>query len=361
MLKAIGTTGGNKMKSAAISMLVTLFLVVTAVVSTPAPAAEGVNVFIRGAIFNEAAGTIDLPLFTGRTTDNRTVRYIITESSNRDDARARGVNWAPKLRNALLTTAVQNVSVSGGLVVFPATVDFSPVRTVMPDPTDGFPPMSFLPGARGETGYSPLITTGNGIVLNAPHVANDSGSHDRLVSIDLIAMRVTMHVTPAFYHDKDIWYISTESSLELAAALEEATFAPNLNFAPGLGSNDPRTSARASIVPFVNGPRGATNPERQGLQSALLGQGPPLNVTIEHPNNRGEIPRYSPLWDVHLAVWTAAAIAAGARTRLTHHDEIARAAINGLLDTGGTGPQNPDLGGLRASGFLVNCPIMALR
>lgn len=347
------------MKSAAMSVVVVFLLMAVAVVPAPAPAAEGVKVFIGGAVFNEAAGTIDLSLLTGRTTNNRTVRYIVTESSNRDDARARGVNWAPKLANALGTAAVQTVFVSGGVVVFPATVDFSPGRSVVPDPDDGFPPISFVPGALGETGYTPLITTGNGIVLNAPHVANDSGVHDRLVSID--GMRVTMRVTPAFYHDKDIWYISTESSLELAAALEEATFVPNLNAAPGLGSNDPRTSARASIIPFVNGPRGATNPERQGLQSALLGQGPPLNVTIEHPNNRGEIPRYSPLWDVHLGVWTAAAIAAGARTRLTHHDEIARAAINGLLETGGSGPQNPDLGGLRASGFLVNCPIMALR
>ena len=41
--------------------------------------------------------------------------------------------------------------------------------------------------------------------------------------------------------------------------------------------------------------------------------------------------------------------------------DIAEAVEDGLLVSGGNGPENPTLGGLRAAGFIVNCPIMALR
>jgi hypothetical protein len=43
-----------------------------------------------------------------------------------------------------------------------------------------------------------------------------------------------------------------------------------------------------------------------------------------------------------------------------HHADVARAVMDGFLMSGGFGPMNPDLGGLRAAGFIVNCPIMAM-
>ncbi len=349
------------MRRPTIGLLAVVAAIVFGVVAPADPAlAGGLKVFLANAIVNEPAGTITLPLFRG-THNGQDVWYIVTESSSRDDAEARGVNWAPKLANALGTAAVQSVSVVDGVVQFAETVDFSPTRVVVPGMTGfPFPPAVAMPGAHGDANYSPLITTGNGIVLNAPHVANSSGLQDRVRSIDFASRRVTLDLAAGFYHGKGILYISTEATDPVVAALEAATFAPNLNAAPGLGSNDPNSSARASIIPFVNGQTGIFNPERQGLQSALLGEGAPLNVTIEHPNNRGQIPRYSPLWDVHLAVWTDAAIAAGERRRLDHHDDIARAVEEELLVSGGAGPENPDLGGLRAAGVIVNCPIMAL-
>lgn len=308
---------------------------------------------------DEAEGTVTLPLFRG-THDGDDVFYIITESSDRDDAEeVREVNWAPKLANAIGTDAVQDVSVVGGVVQFEGTVDFSPTRVVVPGP-DGFPPAQAEPGSIGDADYSPLITTGDGIVLNASHVSNSSGLHDSVVEIDFDAMEVKLELVDGFYHGKDILYISPEASDAATAALEAATFAPNMNSAPGLGSNDPNTSARAAIIPFVNGETGVNNPERQGLNSALLDGLAPLNVTEEHPNHRGKIPLYSPLWDVHPARWTDDAIANGDRERLDHHDDIADAVEDGLLVSVGTGPQNPVLGGLRAAGFIVNCPIAAL-
>jgi len=47
-------------------------------------------------------------------------------SSDAADAKARGVIYAPKLKNALNTKAVQTVTRDGAVVTFPGTVDFSP-------------------------------------------------------------------------------------------------------------------------------------------------------------------------------------------------------------------------------------------
>ena len=302
--------------------------------------------------------TITLPLFKGKF-GSQDVYYILTESSSRSDAENRGLNYSPKLANALETPAVQTVESVNGVIQFKGTVDFSPQRVVVPSET-GFPPAVANPGSVGDANYSPLITYDGKIVLNAPQVANASGVHDSVISIDTGTMQVTLALVAGFYHGKEILYISTEASDFGTAALEESTFAPNLNAAPGLASGDPTTSARSAIVPFVNGQTGPGNPERQGLMSALLGEGPPLNVTEIHPRNKGKIPTYSPLWDVHPAVWTEFAIAAQERVLIDHHDDIADGFEDGFITSGGMGPANPELGGLRAAGFIVNCPIMWL-
>ena len=333
-------------------------IILVAGVTARSENSRGVELFLTSAFaIDNAAQTVTLPLFQGLTADGRDTWYIVTDSSDRDDARARGVNFAPKLGHAIGTAAVQNVGVGGGTVEFAGTVDFSPVRDVAPGPT-GFPPAKAQPGSIGDAAYSPLITTGDGIVLNAPQVANSSGLHDKVVSIDFANRRVTVALTAGFYNGHAILYLSTDASDTVPAALEASTFAPNMNAAPGLASDDKASSARAGIVPFVNGATGINNPERQGLTSALLGEGAPLNVTQHHPGNRDD--RYSPLWDVHPAVWTDAAIAANERRRLTSFQEIEGAVENGLLVSGGAGPSNPDLGGLKAGGFIVNCPIVEM-
>lgn len=327
--------------------------------AAPAYADGGVKLLVESAIaYDAAAGTITLPLFQGRQA-GQDVWYIVLDSSDRDDARARGVNWSPKLANAIAGGVVQTVAQGGAGVEFAGSVDFTPMREVVAGPT-GFPPEKADPGSRADEHYSPLMTTGNGVVLNAPHVANASGLHDRVVSIDYAARRVTLELTAGLYHGKGILYISTEASDAAVAALEAATFTPLLNAAPGLASGDPLSSSRAAIIPIVNGPTGLLNPQRQGLQSAVLGEGSPLNVTEIHPRNRGEIPTYSPLWDVHPAVWTDAAIAAGERRRIDHHEDVIDLFVAGKLVSGGEGPPNPDLGGLQAADFLVNCPVLIL-
>jgi hypothetical protein len=135
-------------------------------------------------------------------------------------------------------------------------------------------------------------------VINAPQVANSTGVHDKVVSIAADRKTVRLQLTDGFARKNAVRYLSTDASAEAPAALEGSTFAPRLAQAPRPG-DDSTDSGRAGLVAFVNGPTGPT--QRQGINSALLGQGDPLNVLAWLPNQG----RYSPLWDVHLTAWAA--------------------------------------------------------
>lgn len=308
----------------------------------------GRTLFIRSAI--EGAGnTVSLPLYRG-TSRGRTVYFIVLDSSDGNDAAARGVNVSQKLANARGSRAVQKVSIVNGLIDFPASVDFSPKRMVVAGP-NGFPPMTAIPGAQGEafgtTMYSPLIELPNGVVLNAPHVRNDSGQADKVLEIDWARGRVIMQETEGESNGRAVKYLSTDASIPLAAAVENVTLAPAPQFAPGLG-DDSTHSSRASLAAFVNGETGANNPQRQGLNSALLDGLDPLNLLRWTPNQG----RYSPLWDVHPAEWTLAAIASGRRVRVNDWSVLEGLVSDGQVTGPGATP-------FRAADFVVDCPIVS--
>ena len=197
-------------------------------------------------------------------------------------------------------------------------------------------------------GYSPLIELPDGTVLNASHVANDSGTHDKVIALDLAKRSVTLQESEGFYEGKVVYYVSFDASHPAVAALEAVTYAPALNAAPGLGSNDRTTSARSGLIPFVNGQTGADNLERQGLNSALLGEGDPLNIVQSAPNSD----RYSPLWDVYMARWSDAAVAAGNNVRQEDFDDVVKLAADGAIT-------QPDGAPWRANGIIVNCPLIS--
>ncbi len=327
-----------------------------------------------------SAKTVTLPLYAGETASGQPTLYVVTESSDAADAQRRGVNFSPKLAHALGTAAVQHVTVlnpsatlTNQIVRFAGTVDFSPKQVVVPGAAPNyFPPSQFQPGSVGDAAYSPLITTGNGVVLDAPQIANPSGVGDTVVALDPQHHTVTVSLFGGFYEDHPVLYTRFSASDPLLAAIESSTYTPNLNAAPGLASDDPATSAREAIVPIVNGPTGVTNPQRQGLNSALAGEGAPLNVIQEEPAQPSDISSqfYSPVWDVTPGLWTDAAIASGARARLTSVDTTTTSSVPSVeqqAETGAlvsppfaTGPRNPTVGGLRAANFVSLCPVMAV-
>jgi len=321
-------------------------LLATSLITAPAaPAAgSGRTLFVSSAV-EHADGTVTLPLHEG-TSQGRPVWYIVLDASRSNAASQYGVNRSNKLANARGTAAVQRVTVTAGVIDFPASVDFTPNRVVVPGPT-GFPPAAASPGAVGAAGYSPLIELPDGTVLDAPQIANDSGQADKVVSLDTTTMRVTYRETNGFARNNPVRYASTDSSDPAAAALEDVTYAPALNAAPFAGG-DGTNSARASLAAFVNGQTGAANPNRQGLNSAILDGLDPLNNLAWNPSQG----RYSPLWDVFPAAWTAAAIAAHRNVRQTAFADVADLAKNGLVTGPGGAPFGP-------GGFIVICPIIS--
>ncbi len=303
--------------------------------------------------------TVTLPLHRG-TSNGQAVYYTVTDTSDQTEAQQLGVNWAPRLTNALGTAAVENASgnINGG-VSFPGTVDFSPTRIVVPGAAPNFfPPSQVQPGAVGDANYSPLFTLGDGIVRDASQVANSTGLSDDVVSIDYTHNTVTLKTFFGFWNGHRTIYLHADGSNTLVSSVEGSNFAPNLNAAPGLGSDDQATSARDAIIPIVNGVVPAGDPNRQGLNSALDGQGDPLNINQHVPGSEGTL--YTPIWDVTPIVWTQAAIDAGQRTLVTSAHQVANLFSSGEIVGGGSGPANASLNGVPAGGFISNCPIIAI-
>jgi hypothetical protein len=313
--------------------------------------------------FKENAGPtiVTYPLYHG-TSQGRDVSYVITDASDLSVARALGVNYTPKLARAAGTAAVQNSTSqvgSGNGIDFPASVDFSPTHVLTPSAT-GFPPDAAKPGAVGEGRYSPLVQVvfrDTTVVLNAPQIANATGQADKIVAIAPNHKTVSYRETDGCYDNESVHYASFDASNPVAAAIEDATYAPNLDAAPAPGCADAAVVAancsRESLIAFTNGQTGATNPERQGLNAAILDGPPPLNILMEIPEPHSQFD-YSPMWDIHLETWTDAAVTAGLNLRQTDFS----AALQQVADGNATGfPAGSPFG---PSGFIVNCPVVSL-
>lgn len=332
-----------------IASLTTAAMLATGVAPANATDADGEvrEQLLKAVQEDTVADTATFKVHHGVDADGEQFDYVVTESSNSKDAARRKVNRASKLANAKNTAAAQRGWYdAAGVLHVQDTVDFSPTRVVTPGP-GGFPPLAASPGAVGEAGYSPLVQLPNGIVINAPHVRNATGDHDKLTA-PVSGGYATFKETEGSYNGHDVYYVSFDSSAPDVAALEGVTFAPNLNAAPGLGDGG-GSSARSGIAPFANGQTGVDNPNRQGLNSALLGEGDPLNVVQSRPGQG----KYSPLWDVHLSVWSDEAVASGANVRQVDFDDVKGLGAYGTL----TGPGGSPWG---AVGAIVNCPIISI-
>jgi hypothetical protein len=293
--------------------------------------------------------TVTLPLHQGLS-HGQPVYYVVLDASDGSVAALMGINTSQKLANAAGTQAVENVTVNrDGTIVFPATVNFNPTPgfSLTPGPS-GFPPAAASPPAVGEPGYSPLIEMPDGVVLNAPQVANSTGHANKVVSIDFVNKTVTYKETNGFQGGKALRYVSTDASDPTAATLEHDTYAPKLNNAPSL-NDDSTASSRASLAAFTNGQTGVNNPNRQGLNSAILDKLDPLNVLRWNPSQG----RYSPLWDVHLTQWQVPVVQ---RTVQSDFGTVQGLADHGTVVGFNGTPQGTTFA---ASGFIVVCPIVS--
>lgn len=312
---------------------------------------------LNAAVVDTVQSTVTLPVHHGRA-GNRVVWYIVTESSDLADARRRGVTYAPRLAALATHIGTQPATEPNGELRYAAGVDFTPERIVRAAPDSGFPPVTAQPGSIGEPGYSPFVRLASGVVLNAPIIADEHRTMDRVVSLDVGRGRVTMRITRGYALARDAWYISTEASDPMVAALEGATYASDLATIPtpasaGIGS------ARLGLLAVANGETDPTSFDRQGMRSALIGGLSPLNVMQGAPDPAGADPSYSPVWDLHLVMWTPAAISQNQRVKIITWAEAAAYAERGFLVSAMPGTANAALNGLTSTGIVVNCPVVA--
>ena len=301
--------------------------------------------------------TVTLPVHHG-TVRGRVVWYIVTESSDPADAKRRGVTYAPRLGALATYAGTQPATELNGVLQYPAGVDFTPERSVRPAPDSGFPPVAAQPGSIGEPGYSPFVRLPNGVVLNAPIIADENRTLDRVVSLDVGRGGVTLRITRGYANDRDAWYISTEASDPMVAALEGATYVAALASVPSAGSTA-AGSARLGILAVANGVTDRASPERQGMRSALLDGLSPLNILQGAPDQSSHNATYSPIWDLHLVMWTPGAVSQGQRSKIITWAEAKAYADRGLLVSAMPGTANESLGGLNAIGVVINCPVVA--
>jgi hypothetical protein len=328
------------------------------------------HVFVKSALavdFTYRDASVTLPLFRGLSPQGKDVLYIITEASDFDVARQMGVNYAPKLAEAIGSAGVQNITLEDGIVKFAGAVDFSLEYRLVPGDAPGyFPPKAANPGAAADDQWSSIVVLPSGLVLNAQIVENASGNHLRVKSIDTQDRRVTLSILDGMQGGKQYFYhLVTDASIPLAAVLEKGVFAPRLANIPDFGKSLPREkSALLGFSPVLNGRTDKGSGQDQGFSTALANGVDPINVFPIGPDN-GNPSRennYSPLWDAHVSMWTPAAIDKGKVHRIHSIDEQKSLINEGFLTSASInppGPGNPYVGGLRPTQAIIDCPVIA--
>ena len=319
-----------------------------------------VNQLMLSAKVDLANDYATLPLHLGHMKDGRKVWFVLTDTNDTAEASRLGLVHASQLRAVLNAKSTRQATVDsqGNFTFEKGTVNFSPKRSLIPgDSPNFFPPKSAMPGSVGDAAYSPFVRiSGTNIVYNAPIVAFDTDAsqiafcngrvnydlvHDRVVKICPAMMEASIQLGHGFAGGDQVVYLSFDSNNSLPATMEAATYTP--------ATQDLVTSgASETLYAFANGATGVNNPDRQGFNSALAGEGSPLNIldglTI---NSSG----YTPLWDINVAAWSNQAVSSGQRHRLTSGDLVESASQSMLL----TNPMGKRVGTL---GLLVNCPVI---
>ena len=328
------------------------------------------NVFFPSALainFNAPQPTVTLPFYKGIGPSGNPTYYIITEAANFYVAKLLGVNFSPKLVFGRDTEGAQNVTLENGMIKFKGDVDFSPERVLLPGPDPmTFPPSVAKPGAVGDAEYSPVIVMPSGSVLSASIIANSTGTHDHLVSINYTKGTVVFEMLDGFQGGAQVFYhLVTESSDMGAATIERGVYTPRLANLPEFGQSFPTDeSALLGFAPLANGETGFNSPNRQGLNSTILdgNLADPINVFPIDPDNKKKYDNnYSPMWDAHIYMWTPQAIQAGKRVRVKSLEQLTQLVKEGSVTDipDNTGQPNGYIAGLKPTRVIINCPVIA--
>jgi len=328
------------------------------------------HVFVQSALavdFTYRKANVTLPLFRGLDSSGESVYYVLTDASDFAFAHKMGINFAPKLRKAAGSPGAQTATIKDGLITFKGKVDFSPIYKIVPGSPNVFPPAVANPGAIADADWSSIVVLPSGIVINAQIVDNKTGTHDRLVKIDIPHRSVTLSILDGVQGGKQYFYhLVTDASDSLPATLEKGVFASRLAKLPTFGKSEPSDdSALLGFSPNANGVTTLDSGQEQGFAASLTNGGiDPINVFPLGPDNSdsSDSNNYSPLWDAHVSAWTPKAMQEGKVHRIMSMDEQKQLIADGYL-TSATGdassPTNEFVGGLHPSKLLINCPVIA--
>jgi len=345
----------------------TLVVIASLLATTGSSAAETspgktiTKLFLTSGQVDLTKEVVRLPLHRGRLSSGEAVWFVLTDVSDLATSKKMGLTWAPSLSKAkdLASTRAAEMDGPDSFTFHSGRVDFSPVQTLVAgEAPNFFPPKVARAGSIGDSHYSPLVrvTNRNDTVFNAPMIAFNveadkisfcDGNPDYSVVTDSVASicpakgTVDLKLRFGFGNGKHLRYLSFDANAELSATLEASTFAPAESDILGTGATE-------VIYTIVNGNMGAGNPERQGLNSAVAGEGPSLDILAHFTDISAG---YSPMWDVRLAEWTKDAIAKGQRKLITDSDHLEANSDSGLL-------VNPAVGPVKTTGNLVNCPVV---
>ncbi len=326
---------------------------------------------------NPSGPTARLPMFRGLDPQGNSVDYVITEASDGNVAELMGIIHAPRMAVPSGTPGTQDVTLDNGIMQFAGTVDFSPTRFVTPgDPTvagspneitgSAFPPADVSPGAVADEAWSSYVILPSGLVLNAQAVANSTGIHDRIPdsgqddqsnpNLDRTNRFVVMQLLDGWQGgERNYFHFVTDASVPDAAAIELGVFAPSVGLLPAPGVFPDGT--RLGFAPSANGILDPTGNLGQGLNISAIDQAiDPVNVFPIQPTDS----RYTPMWDAHIYMWTADAIANDQRRIVTSISDL-----SGLFDEGlvvnffpNSGPENSFIAGLMPTNAIINCPVI---
>jgi hypothetical protein len=361
--------------------------------------------------------TVRLPLYKGTAPvpnghpgETETVWFVLLDASDAGLSKDLGVNYAPKLANIGVgcPECVQTVTLDSpspeqnrfgqATVHFQGAPDFSPTRVAEPGST-GFPLKRFAPGAVAGPGYSPFIRiAGSDVVYNAPIVATGEGPFDVVHHTNTGDRVLNVHIAPPAptgqYNDnfvdilfvkgfdagQPILYLSTDAGQPLTAVLERSTYVPALDRAAYNGGDDFLGSSRERLFGFINGQKGADNPQAQGFQHLVLdghaSEDASLSNTglIEGLRHGGDLlnvfgdfptladPRhadaYSPLWDAQLGLWTEKAVKQGLNKRQIDENQVFNLAATRPDLLTGVDPATGKPAPYGAVGVDINCAVI---
>ncbi len=328
---------------------------------------------LKTGTIDHKALTTTIPLYLGHDKLGKNVWFILTDTTDEANADALGLNFSAKLAYADVGRAVRDawLQKDASLLFETGAVDFSPERMLVPGKgANAFPPAVAKPGAVGDADYTPyikLVEEPGTPIYNAPVVAYDVSAkeinfckggvdyglvHDRVTKICPRAESngqgtVTLQMSEIFSFAKPATYISMEASDPVVATLDKGTFTPALADLP-VGRDDSAFSPIERLFSVANGPTGKNNPQRQGLNSAVLGEGDPLQVIGGIPTVSND---YSPAWDLNLGFWTPEAVEKGYRARIIDEFQFLDLVQAGWI----TGEDGKPFG---TTGIVINCPII---